>query len=172
MFYNVFLDLCIKKGVTPSKVTEEIGVSRRAATGWKDGAMPHDITLQKLAKYFGVSASYFLGEKSSADIKGAIKLLAKSRGMGLPRLEEELGFGNGTIIKLGKSSPSADKLQKVADYFGVSVDYILGREQPENTELSDDNIKFALFNGDKTITDAQYDEVKRFAQFVKERDRE
>ena len=40
-------------------------------------------------------------------------------------LEKTLGFGNGTIKKWGESSPSVDKLKKVADYFGVSVDYFL-----------------------------------------------
>ena len=43
-------------------------------------------------------------------------------------LERELNFGKGTISKWDKSSPSVDKLQKVADYFHVSTDYLLGRE--------------------------------------------
>ncbi len=37
-------------------------------------------------------------------------------------------------------------------------------------EVSDDDIKFALFGGDSEITDAMYDEVKRFAQMVKLRE--
>ena len=36
--------------------------------------------------------------------------------------------------------------------------------------VSDDDIKFALFGGDGEITDAMYDEVKRFAQMVKLRE--
>lgn len=43
-------------------------------------------------------------------------------------LERELNFGKGTISKWDKSSPSADKLQNVADYFHVSTDFLLGRE--------------------------------------------
>ena len=38
--------------------------------------------------------------------------------------------------------------------------------------VSDDEIKFALFGGDGEITDAMYDEVKRFAAFVKQREDE
>jgi transcriptional regulator with XRE-family HTH domain len=45
-------------------------------------------------------------------------------------LEKELGFGGGTISKWEKSSPTVDKLQKVADYFGVTTDYLLGKESP------------------------------------------
>lgn len=62
-------------------------------------------------------------------LKEKIKKLANDKGLSLPSLESELGFGNGTILKWDKSTPNADKLAKVADYFHVSVDYLLGREE-------------------------------------------
>lgn len=43
-------------------------------------------------------------------------------------LEKILNFGNGTLSRWGKSSPSIDKVQKVADYFNVSIDYLVGKE--------------------------------------------
>ena len=39
-----------------------------------------------------------------------------------------------------------------------------------NQGVTDDDIKFALFGGDGEITDAMYEEVKRFAQMVKMRE--
>lgn len=57
-----------------------------------------------------------------------IRTLANQRDMSLPNLESELGLGNGTISRWKNSSPNTDKLSKVADYFDVSVDYLLGRE--------------------------------------------
>lgn len=54
-----------------------------------------------------------------------IRELANRRNMSLPQLETTLGFGNGTISRWKKSSPSADKLKAVADYFNVSVDFLL-----------------------------------------------
>jgi hypothetical protein len=48
--------------------------------------------------------------------------------MSLPQLEVELGLGNGTISRWRSSSPNTDKLQKIADYFNVSMDYLLGRD--------------------------------------------
>ncbi|MBQ1274162.1 MAG: helix-turn-helix transcriptional regulator [Cellulosilyticum sp.] len=62
-------------------------------------------------------------------LKERIKQLANAKGLSLPALEAQLGFGNGTILKWDKSTPNADKLVKVADYFNVSVDYLLGREE-------------------------------------------
>lgn len=63
-----------------------------------------------------------------SSIKEVIRSLAQAKALNLPKLESELGFGNGTISKWDTSSPSADKLQIVADYFGVTTDFLLGRE--------------------------------------------
>lgn len=39
-----------------------------------------------------------------------------------------------TSWKQGKYTPKQDKLQKIADYFGVSLDYLMTGEEPENGE--------------------------------------
>lgn len=57
-----------------------------------------------------------------------IRALANENGMSLPDLEIAIGLGNGTISRWKNSSPNTDKLVKVSDYFGVSIDYLLGRE--------------------------------------------
>ena len=54
-----------------------------------------------------------------------IQLLCKERSTSVPKLEKELGFSNGSMYNWDKNSPSIDKLQKVADYFTVSTDYLL-----------------------------------------------
>lgn len=54
-----------------------------------------------------------------------IKKLCKERGTAIPKLGVELGFGNGAIYNWDKSSPSIDKIQKVAEYFKVPVDVVL-----------------------------------------------
>ena len=60
-------------------------------------------------------------------LKERVKSLSDERGISLPILESTLGFGNSTIVKWDKSTPKADKLEKVAEYFGVTTDYLLGR---------------------------------------------
>lgn len=54
-----------------------------------------------------------------------ITRLCKKRGISIAKLEREVGIGNGTIGKWGKSSPTVDSLKKVADHFGVSLDALL-----------------------------------------------
>lgn len=106
-----------------------------------------------------------------------VKAICKERGIAISKLERDLDFANGYISRLKKGSFPADRLFKIADYLGVTVDYLLmGRAEntapaDETRPLSDDDIKFALFGGDGEITDAMYEEVKNFAAFVKQRER-
>lgn len=67
-------------------------------------------------------------------LKERIKKLANAEGLSLPKLEEELGFGGGTISRWDKSAPAADKLAKIAERFNVTVDYLLGRELSQKDE--------------------------------------
>ena len=54
-----------------------------------------------------------------------IKKLCRERGIAVTALEKELGFGRGSIGKLRNSQTSAERLQKIADYFNVTVDYLV-----------------------------------------------
>lgn len=69
--------------------------------------------------------------------KERIKELCVKKGISVNKLEVDLGFGTGYVSKLDKSTPNAKKLQKIADYFGVSVDYLMtGRENPFSIEMA------------------------------------
>ncbi len=63
------------------------------------------------------------------DIVTRIRTLAQEQGITLATLEHALGFGNGTIGRWNKSSPTTEKLNRVAQYFDVSVDYLLGNTE-------------------------------------------
>lgn len=54
-----------------------------------------------------------------------IKSLCKQFGTTIPKLGSELGFGKGAIYNWDTNSPSIDKIQKVADYFDVSIEHII-----------------------------------------------
>lgn len=109
-FYDNYLRLCAEHGETPSGAAAAIGLSNAAATGWKKGKIPSDLTLSKLAEHFGVSVADLTAEKE---------------------------------------------------------------EQRGTNTVTDADLKFALFGGsDEEITDAMFEEVKRFAAFVKQREQE
>lgn len=63
-----------------------------------------------------------------------IKELCYRHDITIASLESTLGFGNASIKKWGKSSsPSIDKIVKVATYFDVSIDYLMGRTDIEGS---------------------------------------
>ena len=61
MSYDVFKDLCRKKGVTPSEVSRATGVATSTLTEWKKGRyVPKADKLAKIAEYFGVTVEYLM----------------------------------------------------------------------------------------------------------------
>lgn len=63
IFYNNYISLCAKHKKSASGVAEEIGLSRASANGWRNGAMPSEVNLQKIADYFGVTVEFLKGEE-------------------------------------------------------------------------------------------------------------
>lgn len=68
MFFDIFFELCKKKGISCKKAAEDIGLSNSITTKWKKtGATPGGDTLNRIADYFDVSVDYLLGnEKETA----------------------------------------------------------------------------------------------------------
>lgn len=60
-----------------------------------------------------------------------IKQLCDEHGIALTALEKELGFSRGSLGKLKSGGTSAKRLQKIADYFGVSINYLMNGETTE-----------------------------------------
>ena len=61
-----------------------------------------------------------------------IKELADKQKISLNILEEKLGYSTNYLYSLKKGNPKSDRLQEIADYFGVSTDYLLGRTDNPN----------------------------------------
>lgn len=60
-----------------------------------------------------------------------ISELCNKKGISIAKLERETNISNGTISRWSTSSPTVENLTKVADRLGVSLDYLMGREQKE-----------------------------------------
>lgn len=106
--------------------------------------------------------------------------LCNSRGVTPSRAALDAGISKSLVTKWKTNRskmPSADVIQKLSAYFDLPVSEFLGEESKKaptegEREVSDDDVKFALFGGDGEITDAMYAEVKSFADFVKRREAE
>ena len=61
-------------------------------------------------------------------VKDRILSLCDREGITITKLEKILDLGDKTIRRWGTAAPNAGPLMKVADYFAVSTDFLLGRE--------------------------------------------
>lgn len=69
-------------------------------------------------------------------------------------------------------TPKQKTLSKIADYFDVSVDYLLGKTEirnPVNRQDPEEIAKVALFGGDKEVSDEMWEEAKNYAEFLKQK---
>lgn len=67
-------------------------------------------------------------------MKERVKALCKKKGVSMNTAEKEIGLAKGYISKLGKSNPNMTTLQKMADYFGVSVEYLMTGKENESSD--------------------------------------
>jgi transcriptional regulator with XRE-family HTH domain len=84
-----------------------------------------------------------------------IKKLADNKGITLQKTATELGLSINAIYKWKTQAPKGKVLLKVADYFDVSVDYLLGREEKEVKKIDLKYDNFPLFFGGEEITDTE-----------------
>lgn len=66
-------------------------------------------------------------------MKERIKELCRLKGISMNKLEDCLGFAKGYISKLDKSTPNASKVKLIADYFKVSVEYLMTGEEKNDS---------------------------------------
>ena len=67
-FYSKIITLCQEKGVSRSRMADDIGISRSTPKDWETRkTKPQFATLKKIADYFGVPVSYLSDETSIDD---------------------------------------------------------------------------------------------------------
>ena len=103
--------------------------------------------------------------------------LCKEKGVAPTRAALDIGLSKSAPIKWRTTgaTPNGETLNKIADYFSVSVSVLLGEETkkaptPEGErKVSDDDIMFALWGDSDDVDKDDLDDVKRYAAFVRER---
>ena len=83
------------------------------------------------------------------------------------RLAEHIGASQGNISdwKSGKAVPASEKLCAIADFFGVSVDYLLGRTdeiKPAPIVITEGD----LFSRLSQLSESELDELENYLDFL------
>ncbi|KAF9404850.1 hypothetical protein HW555_014136 [Spodoptera exigua] len=112
-----------------------------------------------------------------------IKELADQKKVTFAEIERIVGISNGQIRRWDTSSPKIENIQKVADFFDVSTDYLLGRSTTTSIEgnVQEESLSSQIMFRMNTEglsedeVDELKDEVDRFLRFRRseiERERE
>jgi transcriptional regulator with XRE-family HTH domain len=93
-----------------------------------------------------------------------LKLLREEKGLKQLDIAQMLGVSRTTYTQYetGKSEPDLTTVAKLADYFNVSLDYLLGRvsiREPIET--------IAAHHEGEDWTEEELEEIERFKEFVK-----
>jgi len=107
------------------------------------------------------------------DVGDRIRILRERKGLSQKLLAYKLGMPNQSLsnYERGYREPPADVLKKLADFFEVSVDYLLGREAAIYDKNSPRNLKEFLENGTFLYDDVVLDEqdiehIRRMVEYV------
>lgn len=92
-----------------------------------------------------------------------IQDLAKKRDKTLKDISLELGYSKNYLYTLKTKEPAADKLMSIADYFRVSIDYLLGRTDNEQAIVSSDH-KTKMDDLDEMLDNAMSYEGKKLTE--------
>ena len=107
-----------------------------------------------------------------------LKQAIDESGLTYSQLESKTGISKSALQRyatgMTKKIP-VDTIVAIAQVLNVSAAWIMGWSEEDNksnvnfSPATDDDIKFALFGGEEEITDEMYDEVRNFAEYVKQK---
>ncbi|EAC6601569.1 helix-turn-helix transcriptional regulator [Listeria monocytogenes] len=88
--------------------------------------------------------------------------LRKKKGISQYKLADELGFSRGQIANYeqGSREPDYSTLLKIAEYFDVTTDYLLGKEAFDNSDLLAAHI-------DDDLTEDERIEIEKYLKFIR-----
>ena len=101
--------------------------------------------------------------------------LSAQKGMSTSAVATKLGIAKTTVSYWRKNpaaAPKTEQLLKIAAFFGVSTDYLLGNTDIKNTpgETSPEEVaKVALFGGAEQVSEQAWSEVEDFVKYIKQK---
>lgn len=168
--YDRYQKLLEKNNVTSYRVSKETGITQTTLSNWKNGKItPKTDTLKKIANYFDVTVSYFTDEiepqesQTAIEFGNRLRYLRTSKGLMQEELAEVIKTTNATISKYenGRIEPNLETLQRLADFFDVSIDYLLCKTNVRH------HTETLAFHTTEDLTEEELEEVKKYIEFLK-----
>lgn len=124
-------------GLIQKELAEKLKIKQNSYSDWENGkSEPNIEMLVRIADYFDVSLDYLMGGKMkniTEEFSLCLKKIRMKRKLSQKQIAEELKISQQQYSKWegGIITPNAETLVRLADYFDVSIDYLLGRKKKE-----------------------------------------
>lgn len=157
-FYKRLRDLCEERSMTVNELVKILDLSSGSPTAWKNGTVPRNATLTKLAEYFGVSTDYLLTGLRKGAVAAYSNGIYAYTGNTMQEIESKLSErepgsfrvvhrGSGFVITVDTgSTPSDDQIAAVIAVY--DPEYTQKEKAPTGFgERSVADAKAAFFDG-------------------------
>lgn len=138
------LQLKNSRNMSDVALEEKLELNPKTVSNWKRGKSTSYLQLlPKIAALFGVSTDYLLGVDdiniNESSVLDKILNLMEQRGTTQKDICDYLGISKQSFSewKAKRSMSYTKHLPKIAEFFGVSVDYLLGRDMPAEKPFPD-----------------------------------
>ena len=144
-----------KNSLTLEKMGEKVGIAKNTLSRYESGKREPKLEVwQKLADFFKVSVPYLQGFETQ--VPNRLRKLRRSHGLTLKDTAEKVKEQEALIItadalakyERGDREPKLEILQKLADFFKVSVPYLQGFDEHKSNRLKKLRDKKRVSQGD------------------------
>lgn len=136
---EVIRNLRKSRNITQEQLAEAICVERSSIGKYETGTLPSVDVLIRIADYFDVSVDYILNDTviTPSAFSKRLKDLRNKRKLSQNDIADILNVKSNTISQYenGRREPDFSSLCRIADYFGVTTDYLLGIEDTPDIVL-------------------------------------
>lgn len=147
---NRLRELRERSGLSLRELDEATGIDYSSIAFYERGKRQMSNRAQRIfADYFGVSIDYLLGHTPKVVCR--VEALRTAKGMSQRELSEAIGFSHATIsrIEAGDRKISTPQARALADFFGVTIGYLLGVDEgpypTEAPEVTDEEVENRYF---------------------------
>lgn len=138
------------KNITQKELAERANTTNATISRYVNGEREPKIDVASdIARALDVSVDYLLGYP----VKNRIRELREAAQKQQKDLSADIGVSQPTISEWesGRKEPSTKNAKKLADYFGVTVDYLLGRPEKDPRDMDDDEFYASLTEAERLL---------------------
>ena len=170
---NIYKKARQATGLTQLEVSKRLNINRSSISKWESGSsIPDPALLPKIAKLYNVTTDYLLGLDNfdtNITTSNTIPRIKELRGAHTQDyIAKQLGLNRQTYRNYENGDRQADyaTLMHIADYFNVSIDYLLGRSESSAVFVRDTQLNNHTKNelSDKFLED--YSQLLKDSSFI------